>query len=136
MNNLIEIYSTLKIPFNYHFYNLPLSHYETLANEIGKNKINRQLRELMVMYKHNKVISEKCRILFKNLNKILYENKNEEIECECGFKPLGEEYENCPICNKKIITSKICYYLNKDSSCAIDGTECNKSNKECNKLKE
>lgn len=130
---MTESLKFLKIPFDKKFYNLPISHYEILVEQHGYNKVSRHIKELLVYHKDNAKLSEKVRFLLINLSdKFLFESKQDE-SCECGFMSLGEEYANCPVCNKKLYTGQ-CFYLNNDHSCSQDGDDCTFLNqKECGK---
>lgn len=128
-------YEKLNIPFDKSFYQLPIEHYTTLSEKIGVNEVIRYIRELLIEYKLDIFKSNKARILLNKLqSKILLESIA-DIECECGFNSLGEEYEKCPMCGKLFHTEDICYYKNEDDSCSIDGDDCQwNSYHECGKL--
>lgn len=100
MKVLKESLVTLNIPFDKQFFNLPPSHYKTLVEEIGIHKVKRHVRDVLIHYKNDNVLSEKARQLTKFLDVTFL--KEETDECECGFDPLGEEYDECPCCNKPL----------------------------------
>jgi hypothetical protein len=131
---LLESLSNLKIPFNQSFFNKPLSHYTNLSEEIGVQKVERYLRELLMYYKDDD-ISNKARILLRKLHKVMNEEQETDKKvCECGFVLL-EDYEYCPVCNKHLYTGTKCYYKNLDSSCSIDGEGCKwRTYEDCGKL--
>ena len=58
-----------------------------------------------------------------------------EVECECGFLFLGEQYEACPVCGKELYKGTGCFYKNEeDSSCSLDGELCEcTTREECGK---
>jgi hypothetical protein len=128
----------LRIPFDRNFYNLPLSHYTSLAEELGASKVLRYVRNLILEYKDDQRVADKARLLVRKLDpSILTEDLTDDgAECECGFLLLGQEYEECPVCEKKFYTGKICYYK-QDNFCTIDGMDCHwNSQEECGKTGE
>lgn len=132
---MIDTFKILKIPYDKKFFNLPLSHYELLVEEIGKPKVIRHIKELLVYYKTNQIFSEKARVLLSKIQgKTLIESMHQNKQCECGFIFGNEEYPSCPLCNKPLYKGKGCFYKNEDGSCSQDGQDCNfKSQKECGK---
>lgn len=131
---MISIFTQLQIPYDKKFYNLPFSHYELLAETKGITLVSNSIRELIVYYKDDKIVSEKARVLLKKLQKeFLIESVSSEQQCECGFMFLGQEYEKCPVCSKSLYEDKECYYKNSDNSCSLDGTICDSIPKECQK---
>jgi hypothetical protein len=135
METILKIHKKLQIPFDKNFYNLPMSHYQNLSESIGAANVNACVRELIVYYKDNAGLAEKARILKRKLNKEMLSESTIELDvCECGFKTMGEEYRECPICLKKMYTGA-CFYLNEDKSCSLDGEECSYSNEQdCKKI--
>lgn len=127
----------LQIPFDKKFFNLPFIHYETLVEEIGYSAVMRHVRNVLMHYKDDGILSEKARTLIRLINtsplcESKYDELSEDDECECGCL-LMEEYENCPVCGKLLYTGDDCYYLGEDC-CSIDGEECQWKNKnECEK---
>ena len=134
MDVITQSFSTLQIPFDKKFFNLPMEHYVTLAEGIGASRVIRHVRNVLMHYKDDAVLSEKARILIRNLNqKFLTEAVKEDDECECGCLLL-EEYETCPVCGKQLYSGDDCYYLLEDGACSLDGDDCQwKSQAECGK---
>lgn len=124
-----KILTDLKIPFNKNFYNLPVEHYETLQENIGHGKVTKTLLELLAHCKNDEKLSSKVKFLLEKLN------GKDDTECVCGFKLLGQEYPECPVCGLKFYKDKKCYYLDVDM-CTLDGQKCDVISKvECKKLK-
>ena len=128
MKVLKESLIKLNIPFDKQFFNLPPSHYETLVEEIGLSKVKKHVRDVLIHYKNDKIISEKARKLSRLIDKKYSQEQTEQ--CECGFDPLGEEYDTCPCCEKDF-SEGFCFYLNEDNSCAIDGQSCDCCENDC-----
>jgi hypothetical protein len=139
MENILALSSTLKklkVPYNKHFYNIPFSQYEALAETIGVPKVNSYMRDILVFHKDDQVIAEKARKIIKKLDKL---NKllNERItandnECECGYLNLSDD-EFCPVCNHSFYNGTTCFYKTEDF-CTADGEECRwLSQKDCGK---
>ena len=84
------------------------------------------------------MIAEKIRILIRHLDKKFLcekETPKHNSMCECGFMLLGQEYESCPVCDKKLHMGKECFYKD-ESFCTQDGKECVWSTYyECGKMK-
>lgn len=132
---LKNILTELEIPFNMHFYNMRLSHYIGICEKIGKQKMQKNLSELLIYHKDNVKTSNKIRTIinFFNKNKLI-ESNNDYNECDCGII-LNDDFDKCPICDKILYTGIKCFYKNTDSSCAIDGKDCVWNNTtECMKL--
>lgn len=142
METQIATRKHLRIPYDKQFFNLPISHYSSLAEEIGTGKVLRHVRSLILEYKHDQRIAGKARLLVRKLDPTFLSEAvaEEDAECECGFLLLGQEYESCPVCGKHLYEGKLCYY--KDTTgdqtfCTIDGQDCKwNSYSECGKLDE
>jgi hypothetical protein len=137
IKHIAETFMKLHIPFDKKFFNLPLPHYELMVEQIGYEKVQRHIRDVLMYYKNDKIVSEKARILSRKLKKkFLIEGVGEESEeeCECGFLIL-EDMEVCPVCGKELYKGRECFYKNlEDSSCSLDGQDCSwKSRKDCGK---
>lgn len=129
----------LRIPFDRSFYHLPIKHYTNLAEEMGTETVLRYVRNLLMDNRHNKIVAEKARTLIRKLQgtTLLEDVLNSEVQCECGFDTMGEEYEKCPICGKSFWEGKGCYYKVDGHICSLDGEECEWMNyEECGKLEE
>lgn len=137
MDVIKKSFQTLHIPFDKKFFNLPFSHYETLVEEIGYSAVVRHVRNVLMYYKDDVILSEKARTLMRLLNTSpLNESKDKgksEDECECGCL-LMEDYEKCPVCGKQLYNGDDCYYLAEDNCCSLDGGDCEwKNYTECGK---
>ena len=71
VKHIAETFKKLHIPFDKKFFNLPLTHYESLAEEIGYEKVQRYVRDVLIYYMNDKIVSEKARILSRKLNRKL-----------------------------------------------------------------
>jgi hypothetical protein len=136
-DKLLNAFNKLHIPFDRSFFHLPFDHYQTLAESVGVQKTIGHIRTILLHYKNDEVIAEKARILIRKLStKFLVESVDEQYpECECGFL-IMEDYEMCPVCDKKLYTGDVCYYKNvEDGTCSIDNETCKWTGyNECKKL--
>ena len=131
----------LRIPYNRNFYNLPLSHYESLCTELGHSKVVKYVRELIMEYSDDQRLQSKARYLLRQLDPTFLSESNTDDggECECGFMWLGEkdQYECCPCCGAEVYSGKKCFYKGYDKDepfCGIDGANCRwQSQEECGK---
>lgn len=137
MDIKLKTLKTLRIPFDRNFYNMPLTHYTALCEEIGTGAVLRYVRELIVANKGDQRLAEKARYLIRKLEErfLLEAVLETETECECGFLIL-EDFEKCPVCGKQFYEGKECYYK-QDDLCTIDAKECKWSSyTECGKLEQ